>query len=272
MDPRDKNALCNFPPTTTGQDVPVDDDDDYDFGRSLDASNLPPLEQQPDVKYFYLQLAGVEKSVQATKFTKERRESVYSKIGRSLLLEEGSYSVEYRIRRRSGKTETITLRHNTDEELLGEASELLYFQARCNDTLIVNRLKKEKSQSRSKKKSEVVFPQFSQWLGFANRKAYNALATDKKQIDNYLKLLSFVRVLLADPKASNLLNPSDFLCPVDSCGMKVALGSYNKFNLAYRHLTNHKINNIKVATVLCDRFQFLGRNAWYTNNSSDPFD
>ena len=86
MDPRDKNALCNFPPTTTGQDVPVDDDDDYDFGRSLDASNLPPLEQQPDVKYFYLQLAVV-KSVQATRFTKE---SVYSKIGRSLLLEEGS--------------------------------------------------------------------------------------------------------------------------------------------------------------------------------------
>ena len=247
----------------------AEDDDDFDFDRSVYVSGLPPLESQPDIKYFYLQLAGVEKAVQATKFTKERRGSVYSKVGRALLLEEGSYSIEYRLRRKSGKTETITLNYNADVELLEEGSELLYLQARSNDTLIVNRLKKEKRQARPKRKSEIVFPKFSEWLGFANRKAYKALATDQNQIEKYLKLLSYVRVILGNPTASNLLNPSDFLCPVSSCAAKVALGSYNKFTLAHRHLTTHKLNNITVATLLCDRISFLDNNKWFLKTAAE---
>ena len=137
MDPR--NAFGLGIQQQTEEHV-VDDDDEIDFTRSAVQSKMVPIYDQPECKYFFLQQVGINKVVQATKFSKERLNDIYAKVGRALLLEEGTYSVEYRLRRKSGKIESVTVSYNEDPEILSESCELLYCQAQSNDTLFIHRI------------------------------------------------------------------------------------------------------------------------------------
>ena len=78
-------------------------------------------------------------------------------------MEVGTFRVLYELKMRSGKKQILTLEYTADEEILEESCEILFCQAKNNDTLTVVkdvRKMKSKKKSRVRAPSETLLPEF----------------------------------------------------------------------------------------------------------------
>ena len=256
------------------QDLEVevyDNDDEIDFSRSTQESGMVSIDEQPLSKMFTIRLKGSSRPPCTIKIFKEKVSAMYDKISKKVLMEPGTFRLDYELNLKSGKKRQQSLEFNTDQELLEEACEILYCQAKNNDTLIVvkdDSFKKKKKSSRPKVPSERIFPDFVKGLGTANKKTYAVMAENTQILTGYMNKLSLTRVLLGDESCSNLLNPAEFVCPIESCKGKKPkqLHSWNSLFNFHKHLTTHNLEKDMVAKAINERYKVLDINGWHDSN------
>ena len=257
--------------TESSSEVLIDNDDEIDFSQSTQESGMVALDEQPVSKMFFIQLKGSDRPPSTIKIFKEKVGLLYDKISKKVMMEPGTFRIDYHLKCKSGKKMPRSLEFSTDQELLEEACEILYCQARSNDTLIIvndETCKKTKMPSRKKVRSEEIFPKFVAGLGTQNKETYAIMAENSHILSGYLKKLSLVRVMLGDESCCNLLNPADFVCPMVACRGKnpIRLNSWNSLFNFHKHLITHNFDKDKVANALNERYKLLDLNGWHDSN------
>ena len=210
---------------------------EVDYSKTQQPAECHSLEDMPKVKVYRVKRKQGAQDISIVRIHKNNLKDVITVLSQKLDISKGDKSrvrFTYPLRTTDGAPEYITV-HAWDNDL-AEALELFYCQTENQSLLEVDisakRPKRPPRPSEENKKKMIKH-------GAMDKTMYKLCQDDPEMAETLLFKRRYLAVLLGDEEAVNLLNPSRFLCHVQSCAKLLKLKSYCNLSTITEHWKNH---------------------------------
>ena len=270
----EKNTMpCNSAKTTipsASEEIPGSSGNqvflELDFSKTRETSNCYSLESMPDMKIYRVKRKQGPQDISIVRIYKNNLKNVIPVIAQKLDIRTRDQSLvrfTYPLKTIEGVAELITI--NSWDKELTDALEMFYCQTENHSLLEVDiSTKRPKREPHPSEKRQKILSK----KHVIDKSVYETFQEEPELAETLLSKRRYLGVLLGNEEAVNLLNPSRFLCHVQSCTKGIIK---LKSHCSLSSITEHWKNHVKSTTgePSCDKL--LTRHNYVKRNHNVPW-